>query len=184
MRVRTLKASGVTAAIALGSLAAAGPAAAHHPKPLRVALSGAEEVPANPHGDADRGTAWIKLDERQGRVCWRFGRLRLSAGESLPTAAHIHRAPRGQAGPVVVPLFGHPGVAAPTRYPTRVTCVAAAPELIREIRGNLSGFYVNLHNAQHRSGVVRGQLDGRRKLGTAVHPGKGDRPHRQERRHR
>ncbi|MDP9386607.1 MAG: CHRD domain-containing protein [Actinomycetota bacterium] len=182
MGSKTWKAAAVTAAVALSAVGTAGPAAARHGKPVRVALSGAEEVPANPHGRADRGSAWLKLDERKGQVCWRFGRLTLTAGDSLPTAAHVHRAPRGQAGPVVVPLFTTAD--APATYPTGVSCVAAAPELVREIRANLSGFYVNLHNAQHPAGVVRGQLDGQRTAAKADHPRNRDRRHREQRPHR
>ena len=128
----------------------------HGGRPFRITLSGADEVPANAHGNNDRSSAVITLNQGQGQVCWTFGALTLTAGESLPNNAHIHRAPIGVAGPVVVALFG--AGSAPSVYPSPRTCVGASPLLIKEIRQNPSRFYVNLHNATHPSGVVRGQL--------------------------
>lgn len=154
-------------AVGLTSVLAAGPSTAtqdtssrkstpHGGRPFRIALTGANEVPANAHGNNDRGSAVITLNQGQGQVCWTFGALTLDAGESLPNNAHIHRAPVGAAGPVVVALFGAGN--APTAYPSPRKCVGASPVLIKEIRQNPSRFYVNMHNATHPSGVVRGQL--------------------------
>ena len=135
-------------------------AQADHPggggKPFGVVLSGANEVPRNPHGNADRGSVTLRLNPGQEEICFSFGALTLSPGEALPTAAHIHEAPAGEAGPVVVPLFTSTN--APTRYPTGTRCVSADRELIREIMKNPQNYYVNLHNATHPTGVVRGQL--------------------------
>lgn len=166
----------VAAAGTVGALALAGPADANRggrdegrderPRHGRlhhvVRLSGAQEVPTNAHGHDDSGFVAIKIDDDEGEVCVRFGPLHLTAGEALPTAAHIHRAAVGVAGPVVVALFGTPTTpAAPTAYPTDKMCVTAASALLHEIRDNPAGFYVNLHNATHPSGVVRGQLRGK-----------------------
>src|SRR5688572_16770898 len=61
-------------------------------------LSGAEEVPpADPDGG---GFASITLNIEQRTVCWK-----LKVSNIAPaTAAHIHEAPAGENGPVVVPL--------------------------------------------------------------------------------
>lgn len=150
----------------VGALLVGGPAAADGTggRPFRLALSGAEEFnaagnPINPHGDADRGSAVITLNQGQERVCWQFGGITLTAGEALPHVAHIHRAPPGFGGPVVVDLFGTGTTPpAPTAYPTGTTCVHADAEVIKEIRQNPEDYYVNLHNAQHPGGVMRGQL--------------------------
>ncbi len=157
----------MTAASITATLVWAVPAGAGG-RPFEIALSGAEEVagnpPArsNPHGDADRGSVRIALNQGQGEVCYEFGELTLTAGDALPSAGHIHRAPAGQPGPIVVTLFGQPSPApipAPAGYPTEETCVEGVdPELIKEIRQNPEQFYVNLHNQQHPTGVVRGQL--------------------------
>ena len=125
--------------------------------PLSAALSGANEVsPTNPHGDNDRGSVALTLNQGQGRICWTFGAITLTAGDALPDKGHIHKAPAGVTGGVVVTLFNGPD--APTAYPTGTVCVSAAKDLVKDIRKNPDQFYVNLHNAQHPAGVMRGQL--------------------------
>ena len=133
-------------------------------RPFRLALSGANEfnaagVPINPHGDADRGSVVLTLNQGQERVCWEFGEITLTAGEALPHVAHIHRADPGFAGSVVVDLFGTATTPAPpTAYPTGTTCVHADADLIKGLRQNPEDYYINLHNAQHPGGVMRAQL--------------------------
>lgn len=150
---------GIAAVVAV-TLAVGGFAAADDGgRPFSGTLSGAEEVPTNPHGAADNGSFTLTLNQGQGEVCWSFGALTLTAGELLPFAAHIHEAPAGVAGGIVVDLFGTATTpAAPTAYPTGTTCVAADPAQIKDIRQNPSAYYVNLHNATHPTGVVRAQL--------------------------
>lgn len=127
----------------------------------RLTLNGAHEVPENPHGARDRGDGTLTIDASTGQVCYTFGALTLTAGEALPFGAHIHSADKGVAGPIVVHLFGTGGApAAPTSYPTAETCVTVAPSTAAAIVANPHGYYVNLHNAQHPSGVVRDQLRG------------------------
>ena len=133
-------------------------------RPFRLDLSGAEEfnaagVPINPHGDADHGTIELRLNPGQEEVCWTVGPITLTTGDSLPVAAHIHVAPAGVAGPIVINLFGangpHP---APTSYPTGTNCAPADRDLIRAILHDPSAYYVNLHNVPHGGGVMRAQL--------------------------
>lgn len=138
--------------------------AANGGRPFKVVLSGANEFnaagePINVHGNNDRGSITLTFNRGQERICWTGGAITLTAGEPLPSAAHIHEAPAGVAGPVVVPLFGGPGnPLAPTSYPTGTTCVSADRALIKEITKNPSDYYVNFHNATHPAGVMRGQL--------------------------
>ncbi len=145
----------VTMVLGLGAVAQA-----DHPggggKPFRVALSGANEVPINPHGNADRGSAQLRLNPGQEEICFSFGALTLTPGEPLPFAGHIHEAPAGEAGPVEVTLFGRAD--APTSYPTEERCVSAEREVIKKIMKNPENYYVNLHNTPHPTGVVRAQL--------------------------
>jgi len=135
-------------------------------RPFRLELSGANEfnaagAPINPHGDADRGSMTLTLNPGRQQVCWTVGALTLTAGDALPHVAHIHEAPAGVAGPVVIDLFGGASTEpAPTSYPSSTSCVSAERTLIREIMHDPSAYYVNLHNVQHPGGVMRSQLDG------------------------
>ena len=89
-----------------------------------------------------------------------------------PYAAHIHRGEPGSNGPVVVNLaFPTGGEAADCVTETRVgPAPGNAPVFVRDGAGNLlvtaqeilanpEDFYVNVHNADHPSGAIRGQLD-------------------------
>ena len=70
---------------------------------------------------------------------------------SGPRAAHIHEAPPGVPGPVVVPLT-------PPTNRSSSGCVAVAPELVKEIMEAPADYYVNVHNAAFMPGAIRGQL--------------------------
>jgi hypothetical protein len=154
---------GVASAFVIGTPAGAGDGG----REFSLRLSGADEVePVNLHGDADNGSVVLTINPGQQTVCWQFGELTLTAGEALPFAAHIHEAPVGVAGPVVVPLFLPPDPATPdvptppTAYPTDKQCVPNVDRsLIVDMFRNPSAYYVNLHNTQHQTGVVRAQLD-------------------------
>ena len=92
-------------------------------------------------------------------MCWSFGAITLSTGDALPHVAHIHGGKATTAGPVVIDLFGGSApVRAPSSYPTDTVCVHADRDVIKKIMKDPSAYYVNLHNAQHPAGVMRGQL--------------------------
>jgi glucose/arabinose dehydrogenase len=115
-------------------------------RPLSTSLSGLEEVPGP--GDPDgSGSARFILNQGQGQICYDI----FVSSIAPATAAHIHRGPRGVAGPVVVPLLA-PASGASSG------CANVAPELIKEIRQNPEGFYVNVHNADYPAGAIRGQF--------------------------
>jgi len=165
MNARARVIGAAVAAAVLGSVLLSGTTVADDGgKPFRLAMSGANEfnaagVPINLHGDADRGSITLRLNPGQKEVCWSVAELTLTSGEALPHAAHIHLAPAGVAGPVVVDLFGGTApVPAPTSYPTATTCVPGSREGIIAIIQDPAAYYVNLHNAQHPAGVVRAQL--------------------------
>jgi hypothetical protein len=115
-------------------------------RPLSTDMSGAEEAPGP--GDPDgSGFAFFTLNQGQGQICYE-----LTVSDIAPaTAAHIHIAPAGSPGPVVVPL------AAPTSGSSS-GCVDVDPNLIKAIRQNPENYYVNVHNAEYPGGAVRGQL--------------------------
>jgi hypothetical protein len=109
-------------------------------------LTGAAEVPGP--GDPDgSGTATLRLNPGQGEICYEL----TVSGIEPATAAHIHVAPAGVAGPVLVPL------AAPTSGSSSA-CASVDRELIKAIIQNPDAYYVNVHNADYPSGALRGQL--------------------------
>ena len=128
--------------VLLGLLLITGAALAADGGARRVTtLSGAEEVPpADPDGS---GFARISLNYGQGQVCWEVS----YQGIAAPVAAHIHSAPAGVNGPVVVPL-----------NPINFGCVTVENGLIKAIIQNPELYYVNVHNADFPGGALRGQL--------------------------
>jgi hypothetical protein len=71
-----------------------------------------------------------------------------------PVASHIHRAPRGENGDIVVelkqPRKGDPGSSS--------GCTNVSSSLADDLRENPRAFYVNVHNEKFPGGAVRGQL--------------------------
>ena len=117
-------------------------------------MSGAEECNAAGQcnqGDPDgSGLAQITLNAGQATVCWE-----LTVRDIAPaTASHIHRAPVGVPGPIVVPL-------SPPTSGSSSGCTTASPTLIADIIENPEEYYVNVHNADYPAGAVRGQLSNR-----------------------
>jgi hypothetical protein len=113
--------------------------------PRVTTLSGAEEVP--PRNTPGSGFASISLNHGQGTVCWEISYQNLLAP---PTAAHIHAAPAGVNGPVVVPLS-----------PITAGCRDVNRDLIKAIIQNPENYYVNVHTPVFPGGEVRGQLSNR-----------------------
>jgi hypothetical protein len=117
-------------------------------------LNGAEEVNnegVRRQGDPDgMGTATVTLKPDEGEVCVVISVM----GITLPAqAAHIHQAPRGRNGPVVVPL------PAPGADGRADGCQGDVdPDLIDTIQANPQDFYVNVHTSDYPPGAVRGQL--------------------------
>ena len=80
----------------------------------------------------------------------------LNKGGETFVAGHIHRAPAGVNGSVVVPLFG--GSTSEAQFVQHAEAAITAA-LADEICGNPAGFYVNYHTTRDPGGAVRGQLD-------------------------
>ncbi len=115
-------------------------------RPISVEMLGANEAPGP--GDPDgSGTAFFTLNQGQGEICFEL----TATGVDPTTAAHIHRAPAGSPGPVVVPLV-------PPTSGSSSGCVSVAEDLIKEIRQYPERFYVNVHNPAFPAGALRGQL--------------------------
>jgi hypothetical protein len=117
-------------------------------KKLTTILTGAAEVPGP--GDPDgTGTAALRLRKGQGEICF----MLVVSNITLPaSAAHIHKAPAGVAGPVEVPLT------APDADGAVEGCVSAPRALVKDILKHSSEYYVNVHTSDYPAGAVRGQL--------------------------
>jgi hypothetical protein len=112
----------------------------HHAQQM---LSGANEVPPNASTATGVGTLQITAD---GSVS---GTVTVSG--MAATAAHIHLAPAGQNGPVIVPLVKTGDNAFAPAAGAKLTDTQYASYLA----GNL---YVNVHSAAIPGGEVRAQL--------------------------
>jgi hypothetical protein len=115
-------------------------------RPLSATLTGAAEAP-HPGDPEGSGTATMRVNPGQQQVCFELS----VTGIAPATAAHVHEAPPGAAGPVVV------GLAPPTSG-TAQGCVQVAREKALEILKNPGNYYVNVHNAEFPGGALRGQL--------------------------
>jgi hypothetical protein len=103
-------------------------------------LSGANEVPpADPDGS---GMAIVTINRGKSEVCWTV------TVENLDpvVAAHIHVAPAGVNGPVVVPITVGTG------------CATVDRELAKAIAKDPAAYYVNVHTTVYPGGAIRGQL--------------------------
>ena len=122
---------------------------------LNTKLVPEEEVP-HTSTSAAKGQAHLKLFA-DGTVTWKVHILNRENEEFR--SGHIHIAPFGVPGPVVVPLFPGVGVAVPvTDRQLRDSGSTAAPNLVAAICANPGGYYVNYHTTDNPGGAVRGQL--------------------------
>jgi hypothetical protein len=115
---------------------------------LAVTMTGLQEVPGP--GDADgTGTVEVRVNAG-GELCWDLYARQIDPA----TAAHIHRGSAGNAGPPVVTLT------TPDAAGRSQGCAAIDQALAREMLAQSFNFYVNVHNAAHPAGAIRGQLRG------------------------
>jgi hypothetical protein len=137
---------------ALGTFALAGSASAHDDD-FRAKLSGANEVPGP--GDPDgTGKGKVEIDVAAGEVCFKFSWEDIAT----PTLGHIHHAPTGVAGPIVVGLLDNiPPDVLESDDDVR-GCVNADPALLADIVAHPDQYYMNLHNPRFPAGAIRGQL--------------------------
>lgn len=142
----------VTACAFCSTLFLAGATAAAEPATnvqLAATMSATEAVPRpSAAGRAGRGrfSATARASGGGAVLSWRLTFSRLSGAA---TAAHIHLAPRGRAGPVAVPLCG------PCRSGAR-----GRTEVSASVRKALASgrVYVNVHTVANPAGEVRGQI--------------------------
>jgi CHRD domain len=142
----------VLALLALGAVgllipALSGAAAAQ----LSAKLKGNQEVAdGDPNGRGEASVAVKKPSKR--KLCFEVSWEKIEP----PTAAHIHKGAEGTDGPIKVPLFEDPDG---LTVATVDGCVKKISKRIaRKLRKAPESFYVNVHNAEHPDGAIRGQL--------------------------
>lgn len=112
-----------------------------------TALSGAAEFPAGSGSPDGSGVAAITVNGTA--VTFSI----LVKGISTPTLAHIHKAPLGASGPVVIdfhaPVF--------TGGFATGTATGSAGD-VADLLANPSNYYVNVHTVEFPAGALRGQL--------------------------
>ena len=109
---------------------------------VSVKLSGAEEVPPVTATGSGSGTIRVASD---GAVS---GSVTTTGVQG--TMAHIHQGPKGQNGPVIIPL---------TKNGDTYTVPAGAKLNDAQMKAFKEGnLYVNVHTARNKGGEVRGQL--------------------------
>jgi hypothetical protein len=149
MEKRVLNIGAVMLAVALVAVGGAVARSQATSITVTTAMTAADETPA-PSGSvaAARGvfTATVTKSDSGGVVDWQ---MTFDSLTGPARAAHIHVAPRGQAGPVVVPLCGP--CPTPASGSANVT-----PALLTALQ--TGGAYVNVHTAANAAGEIRGQL--------------------------
>jgi len=122
------------------------PAAAPVPGVLKATLIGKNEVPGP--GDEDgTGAATVTINAGTSQLCYTVSVQKVDG----ITMAHIHHAPMGSMGNVVLPF-------APPTSGSSQGCAQIKPELAADIIAHPSDYYVNVHSEAHPAGAVRGQL--------------------------
>ena len=113
---------------------------------LTASLTGAAEVPGP--GDPDgSGTADLTLLPKREKICYD---ITVQNVEQV-TMAHIHRGSATEAGPILKTLK-------PPTDGSSSGCVRSSRMMIRKIKNDPSGYYVNVHSDPFPNGAVRGQL--------------------------
>ena len=122
-------------------------------RPLSTPMTGAEEAPGPGDPDAT-GQADLRLNQGQRRVCFDLSWENI---DGTVVAAHIHKAPPGVPGAIVVPLFE--GTFAGTDSISDCVCDVDR-DLIKDIRKHPADYYVNVHSTPgFEAGAIRGQLE-------------------------
>jgi len=141
-----IAATAVAASLACTALAV--PAAAADRPTVRVfatILLGANETAG---GDTDGvAVAVVTVNTAQSKVCYVVAAARLDT----IVAGHIHHAPAGVNGPVVIPFE-------PLVNGFVAACTTVAKDLAVDLARNPDQYYANLHTTVFPAGAVRGQL--------------------------
>ena len=147
---------GAAVAMVAGLFALPAVASADHPghlgrtwsRTLTATLTGSGESPAVPSEAS--GLFRITIDRRKHLLCYEGVITGMEA-----VAGHIHKAPPGENGGVVVDLGA---IGEPLGSSTAGCAIGLDAALLRDIVLTPKAFYVNLHSEAYPGGEIRGQL--------------------------
>lgn len=130
---------------------------------MTATLSGGEETPAPGLLTGAVGTATVSVDATNEEIAVTLALFNFATGT---TAGHIHVAPRGVAGPVVInfPIPAGRTGDLPLSFRVGPAAFVARPEIgINTIQDAIQAIvggnaYVNIHTSQFPAGEIRGQL--------------------------
>ena len=110
---------------------------------IKVTLSGDQEIPPVTTSASGNGTITVGEDKSVS------GKVTISG--MTPLVAHIHEAPAGANGPIVIPL---------TKTSDTVWVVPAGAKLTdaQYASYKAGNLYYNVHTETHKSGEIRGQI--------------------------
>lgn len=110
---------------------------------ITVALSGSQTIPPVTTSATGTGTLTVGPDRSIG------GKVTISG--MVVTVAHIHEAPAGANGPIIIPL---------TKVADNVWAVPAGAKLTdAQFDAYRAGrLYFNIHSEAHKGGEIRGQI--------------------------
>jgi len=112
-------------------------------------LTGDQEVP----GPGDMGEEAGGFGGVVGKSDTEFCTFLFLGPLSSPvTAAHIHEAPAGEAGPIVQPLR------TPLAPGETYSCYTVDEAFVTELQTNAADYYINVHTEALPDGAIRGQL--------------------------
>ena len=148
---KSIRLSALLLTFGLAFVIAGGAVARSQATAIRISavMTAEQEVPPTTGNVAGARGTFTATVTRSGAGAVMSWRLAFDGLTGAANAAHVHMAPRGQAGGVVVPLCG------PCQSPVTGTANIDATVLNALETG---GAYTNVHTAVNASGEIRGQI--------------------------
>ena len=119
-------------------------------RPLVATLTPGAEPGGGDANAAASGSFSSTLNPGHNEFCWSLSWSNLSANV---VAAHVHVAPVGVNGPVVIPL-----TTTLTTSGSTSGCTEIGDDLAKAIVQDPAAYYVNVHTSANPGGAIRGQL--------------------------
>jgi hypothetical protein len=145
--VKKMVVVGLMLCAAVGAYAALAGANSSRNDRFRASLNRGAEVP-KPKGVSVLASGTFTATLSGSKLSWKLTFKRLTGNA---TAAHIHFAKKGKAGPVIVPLCG------PCKSGVTGTAVISKT-IVNEMKAGDT--YVNVHTVKNPAGEIRGQVHG------------------------